>query len=137
MTDDPAPRRALIAGLGHMGSLHARILSQVDGVEIVAVVEPDVRRRELFTRRHAGVSAYATFEQAIAEVEIDFACLAAPAHALPLLGRSALEAGIPFLIEKPVGPDEDDALELAREATRRGVLIAVGHVERCNPAVIA
>ena len=120
-----------------MGSLHARVLSQIEGVEIVAVVDPDPARRELFERRHPRTSAYITIEQAIESVNVDFACLAAPARMLPTLGRVAIEAGIPVLIEKPVAADEDEALALVGEAERRGVLLGVGHVERCNPAVIA
>ena len=131
------PRRALIVGLGHMGSLHARVLSQIEGVEIVAVVDPDAERLELFERRHPRTSTFVTIEQAIESTTVDFACLAAPARALPMLGRVAIEAGIPMLIEKPLAADEDEALALVEEAERHGVLLGVGHVERCNPAVIA
>jgi predicted dehydrogenase len=137
MRDDAAPRRALIAGLGHMGSLHARVLGQIDDVEIVAVVEPNLARRESFARRHPRISTYTAMADAIDSVEVDFACLAAPAEALPALGHAAIEAGIALLIEKPLATDEGEALALVGEAERRGVLLGVGHVERCNPAVLA
>jgi UDP-N-acetylglucosamine 3-dehydrogenase len=120
-----------------MGSLHARVLSQIEGVEIVAVVDPDSARRESFSRRHPRTSTYVTMENAIADVEVDFACIAGPAKVLPSLGHIAVDAGIPLLIEKPVAAEEDEALTLVTEAQRRGVLLGVGHVERCNPAVIA
>jgi predicted dehydrogenase len=129
--------RALIAGLGHMGSLHARVLSQVDGVEIIAAVDPDHGRRERFARRYRTGHIYATIDEAIEDVDVDFACLAAPAEMLPALGRAAIDAGIPMLIEKPLAADEEEALALVREAERHGVLLGVGHVERCNPAVLA
>jgi UDP-N-acetylglucosamine 3-dehydrogenase len=137
MYDGSVRHRALIAGLGHMGSLHARVLSQLEGVEIVAVVDPDSTRRELFSRRHPRVSTFVTIEEAIANVDIDFACLATPAEMLPVLGRAAIDARIPILIEKPLADDEEVALSLVREAERCDVLLAVGHVERCNPAVFA
>ncbi len=132
-----APRRALIAGLGHMGTLHARVLSQIQGVGIVAAVDPDPARRQRFARAHASASTYGTIEEALARHEVDFACIAAPAAMLPALGLAAIEAGVPLLIEKPVATEEDDALAVINEAERRGVLLGVGHVERCNPAVIA
>ena len=131
------PRRALIAGLGHMGSLHARVLGQVEGVEIVAAVDPDRERRERFAAHHRTAATYTTIVEAIERVELDFACIATPAATLPILGRAAIDAGIPLLIEKPVAADEEEALALAREAELRGVLLGVGHVERCNPAVLA
>jgi UDP-N-acetylglucosamine 3-dehydrogenase len=120
-----------------MGSLHARVLSQIDEVEIVAAVDPDAMRREQFARRCRYATTYATIGEAIEHVDVDFACLAAPAEMLPVLGRAAIDAGIPLLIEKPVAADEEEALALVREADRRDVLLAVGHVERCNPAVLA
>jgi UDP-N-acetylglucosamine 3-dehydrogenase len=131
------PRRALIAGLGHMGSLHARVLSQIDGVEIAAAVDPDAARRERFARGHRRAAAYATIGEAIERIDVDFACIATPAAMLPVLGRAAIDAGIPLLIEKPLAVDEQDALALVREADSSGVLLGVGHVERCNPAVQA
>jgi predicted dehydrogenase len=120
-----------------MGSHHARVLSQIEGVEIAAVVDPNPVRREQFARRHPRTSTYVTIEDALESVEIHFACLAAPAETLPALGRAAIQAGIPLLIEKPVAADEDEALALLREAEERGVLLGVDHVERCNPAVLA
>lgn len=132
-----APRRALIAGLGRMGSLHARVLSQIEGVEIAAAVDPDPARREWFARHYRGASTYVTIEEALESVDVDFACLAAPPEVLPMLGRTAIDAGIPLLIEKPVAADEDEALALVRRAERHGVVLGVGHVERCNPAVLA
>jgi UDP-N-acetylglucosamine 3-dehydrogenase len=132
-----APSRAVIAGLGHMGSLHARVLGQIEDVEVVAGVDPDRERREAFARRHPGALTHATIEEALDRAQVDFACVAAPAQALVETGRTLIEAGIPLLVEKPLAPDEQRALALVREAESRGVLLGVGHVERCNPAVFA
>jgi UDP-N-acetylglucosamine 3-dehydrogenase len=120
-----------------MGSLHARVLSQIEGVEIVAAVDPDPTRRERFVRSHPSASTHATMEEALGRNEVDFACIATPAATLAALGHAAIEAGIPLLIEKPLATDEDEALEVIHYAERRGVLLGVGLVERCNPAVIA
>jgi UDP-N-acetylglucosamine 3-dehydrogenase len=51
--------------------------------------------------------------------------------------RLALEAGVAVLVEKPMAPTEDEALEVLRYAEDRGLLLGVGHVERFNPAVVA
>ncbi len=120
-----------------MGSLHARVLSQIDGVELVAAVDPDPARRERFARRYRRAATYATIDDAIGEVDVDFACLAAPAEMLPKLACAVIDAEIPLLIEKPLAADEHQALALVREVERRDLLLGVGHVERCNPAVLA
>lgn len=120
-----------------MGSLHARVLTDMEDVDVVAVVDPDPTRRARFTRRHPRAMAYAEIEEALAEVDIDFACLATPVGLLSVLGHTLVEAGLPFLIEKPMAAEEDDARALLDAAGSRGVLVGVGHVERCNPAVVA
>jgi predicted dehydrogenase len=131
------PRRVLIAGLGHMGAHHARVLGQLEGVRVTALVDPAATRREQFARRHPDATAYSTIESALEKAEVDVACLAAPAETLPGLARAAIGAGVPVLVEKPLAADEHAALELIDEAERRGVLLGVNLVERCNPAVMA
>jgi UDP-N-acetylglucosamine 3-dehydrogenase len=127
----------MLVGLGYMGSLHARVLSEIEYVEMVAAVDPDPMRRERFARRYRQTPTYVTIDEAIEHGDVDFACLAAPAGMLPALARTTIDARIPLLIEKPVASDEDDALAVVREAESHDLLLGVGHVERCNPAVLA
>ena len=75
--------------------------------------------------------------EALTAVAADFACIATPPGALPELTHEALAAGLAVLVEKPMAVDEHDALEMVADAQRRGLLLAVGLVERCNPAVQA
>jgi UDP-N-acetylglucosamine 3-dehydrogenase len=131
-----SPKRALVLGLGVMGSIHLRVLSQLAGVEVVAAVDPSPERRAAALAGRPGLRAFATLAQALDATAPDFACLAAPATELPSLAAEALAAGVPLLVEKPLAATEEEALEMLDEAERRGLLLAVGHVERCNPAVI-
>ncbi len=45
--------------------------------------------------------------------------------------RPFLEAGIPMFIDKPFSVDEQEALDFAREAKRRGVPLAGGSILKC------
>lgn len=130
-----APRRALVLGLGVMGSIHLRVLSQIEGVEVVAAVDPSEERRDAARAGRPNLLTFARLSEALEATQPDFACLAAPAASLPELAAEALAAGVPILVEKPLAPSEDEALGILQEAERRGLLLAVGHVERCNPAV--
>jgi UDP-N-acetylglucosamine 3-dehydrogenase len=125
-------KRAVIVGLGVMGGYHRRVLGQIEGVEVVGGVDPAPERRAA-----ARLPAFATVREALRELRPDFACIATPAAAMPDLAIEALEAGVPVLVEKPLAAEEDEALRLVREARERGLLLAAGHVERANPAVIA
>lgn len=131
-----ARRRALVLGLGVMGSIHLRVLSQLSDVEVVAAVDPSAERRAAALTGRPQLRAFATLAEALDATEPDFACLAAPATELPALAAEALAAGLPILVEKPLAATESDALAMLEEADRRGLLLAVGHVERCNPAVV-
>lgn len=131
-------RRGLIVGLGHMGAMHLRVLNQIEGVEVVAAVDPRSERLRGLSQNYPRVQMYTTLQSALERRgEIDFVAVATPAATLPELGHELLAAGLPLLVEKPLAADEDAGLALVEEAERCGLLLGVGHVERCNPAVIA
>lgn len=132
---DPQRFSGLIVGLGYMGAIHLRVLSQMEGVTVVAGVDPQAERREAFGRR--GVSVYETVEEAVERHDIDFVCIAVPAGALAKVAALALELRLPVLVEKPMAADEQEAVDLVRKAEQVGVVLRVGLVERSNPAVIA
>jgi len=125
--------RAAVIGAGTMGRHHIRILGGMPDIELVAIVDDDAGR--------AAAAAAASGAAALASVaelpNIDLAVVAVPtpAHkpvALELLGR-----GVNVLVEKPLAPSPADARAIVDAAAAAGVLLAVGHVERFNPAVVA
>jgi UDP-N-acetylglucosamine 3-dehydrogenase len=128
--------RAIVAGLGRMGSYHLRVLNMLPGVRVAAIVDPSAERRADAQHAYGDVPAFDDLSRALAEVEADFVCLATPVDRLPELARLALEAGMSVLVEKPMAPNEEDALPVVQLAESRGLLLSVGHVERFNPAVM-
>ena len=128
--------RGILVGLGVMGGYHLRVLREHPEADLVAVVDPVHERRE----RHGatnGLPAFESVAEAVAAVDADFACIAAPARWLPELATEALQADLAVLCEKPMGVDEDEAAKVVEEAEARGLLLAADLVERCNPAVMA
>jgi predicted dehydrogenase len=128
--------RAIVAGLGRMGSYHLRVLSMLPGVRVVAIADPSEERRADALRVYGGIPAFDELSGALADVEADFVCLATPVDRLPELARLVLDSGLSVLVEKPMAPTEDDALAMLQLAESRGLLMSVGHVERFNPAVM-
>ena len=49
--------------------------------------------------------------------------------------KSLILKGIHVLVEKPAASRHEEAVELAKLAEERGVYLAVGNIERCNPVV--
>ncbi len=137
MTASSQTLRAVIAGLGVMGSHHLRLLRDMRDVEIVAVVDVDRERGERAVADNPGARAYESLTDALEAHELDFACIALPVAELPGATHAALDAGLNVLVEKPMAPDEEQALGMIRAAESRGLALGVGHVERFNPAVVA
>src|SRR5579859_3909284 len=107
MTDRRTTYRGLIVGLGQMGSLHLRVLSQIENATVVAAVDVDPQRRARAEGQYPYLRTYATVEEALTTVEVDFACVATPAATLAEIALQALDAGIAVMIEKPLAADED------------------------------
>lgn len=125
--------RAAIAGAGAMGRHHARVLAGMRDVELVAIADPDLARATALTEMWGG--APVTSLDDVADIDAVVVCTPTHTHvevALPLLAR-----GVHLLVEKPIAPSVDDARRLVDAAQKAGVVLAVGHVERFNPAVAA
>ncbi|MGE3843013.1 MAG: Gfo/Idh/MocA family protein [Vicinamibacterales bacterium] len=129
------PLRVAVAGVGYLGQHHARILGELPGVRLCAVVDSDLSR----AREVAGPRGAAAMER-IEELEptsIDALTIATPTSAHVAVARTFLQAGVPVLVEKPMTRTLAEADELIALARTAGVPLAVGHTERFNPAVTA
>jgi predicted dehydrogenase len=131
--------RVAVAGVGSLGQHHARIASGNGSVELVAVVDPaEARGREIAAKFSTA------WVPALAEVldRVDAVQIAAPTGFHHALGLEVLAAGKHVIMEKPLSAtlEEGQALLAALQAAREkhpGLVAAVGHLERFNPAVSA
>lgn len=127
------PRIAVI-GLGSMGRNHARILNDLDECTLAAVCDAQPAAVEWAVSRY-GVKGYASFKEMFGSEALDAVVVAVPTSLHREVGLAALEQNLHVLIEKPIAGDLNEAAALASEADRRRRQLAVGHVERFNPAV--
>ena len=63
------PLKIGVVGVGVMGSNHARVLSEMPGVELVGVVDPDRKQRE-FVAHTLGCAAFADLQALIAQASM-------------------------------------------------------------------
>ncbi len=82
-------------------------------------------------------SAYADYRQLFDEQQPDAVSIAVPTIDHLEVVREAVDRGIHVLVEKPIAHELEQAAEMVALCKRRGVVLAIGHVERFNPAVIA
>ena len=123
--------KVAVIGCGHLGTIHARLLAARADAELVAVVDPVPESRQRVAEAH-GCRALAEPQELVGLA--DAVVVAAPTclHAevsLPLLSQ-----GLDLLIEKPIAADRREADQIVAAADRHGRIVAVGHVERFNPA---
>jgi UDP-N-acetylglucosamine 3-dehydrogenase len=123
------PLRAGLVGLGAMGRNHARILSGLDGVELVGVVEPAGDPNG--TVRAPVVS---TVDELLA-LGLDYAVVACPTALHEEVGLKLAAAGVHAMIEKPLAQTVEAARRLVEAFEAAGLVGCVGHIERYNPAL--
>ncbi len=126
--------RIAVIGAGHLGRIHAKLLQQVDGVELVAVTDPFEQAR-VNAKAMFGVPTFADYRQCIGT--IDAAIVAAPTDLHGEIATELLTAGKHAFVEKPLAANGPDAQRLANLAKSRHLTLQVGHVERFNPAFAA
>ena len=128
-----SPLKVGVVGVGVMGSNHARVLSEMAGVQLIGVVDPERKQRE-FVARNLGCAEFADLE-ALLEGGVDAVTIAAPTHLHHDLALTCIAAGVHVMVEKPIAPTVEEGRAIVAAARRAGVTLMVGHVERFNPAV--
>ena len=122
--------RAGLVGIGMMGRHHARVLREMDGVDLVGIVDPSGDPHGV-----AGATPlYAELSQLI-EAGVDMAVVAAPTGLHEEIGLALAEAGVHAMIEKPLAATSEGARRIAKAFADKGLVGCVGHIERYNPAL--
>lgn len=124
--------RVGLVGIGMMGRNHARVLRAVDGLSLVAVADPAGDKHGM-----AGDAAVVDTVTDMIRVGIDMAVVAVPTALHLEAGLVLADAGVHALIEKPLATNEAESRQLVHAFERAGLVNAVGHIERCNPALRA
>jgi len=127
--------KAAVIGVGAMGRNHVRVYTEIEDVRLVAVADPSEANREKVERRF-GVQAYADHREMLAVERPDIVTIAVPSVLHRAVALDAIAAGVHVLVEKPLASSSPEAEEIIAAADRAGVRLAVGHVERFNPAVV-
>ena len=136
MTDPSLrPLRAAVVGLGTMGRNHVRVWDEaVDGVELVAVADPDPAALARTTDGRS-LAAYLDPAELFAAERPDLVSIVAPTSLHRDVTIAALESGAHVLVEKPIAATREEAEAMMAAADTAGRILTVGHIERFNPAI--
>jgi len=135
MGDPDRVMRCGAVGVGRMGRHHARVYAQLDGVELVGVVDEDRARAREHASAH-GCEAFTT-ERELLDAGVDAVSIAVPTTHHLRCAEPFLRAGVACLIEKPLAPNGEEAERLRAIADEHDACLMVGHIERFNPIMRA
>ncbi len=127
--------KAAVIGVGMMGRNHARIYGQVEDSCLVAVADSSPKALDLVARAY-NAHVYTDYRQMLDQEKPDLVSIAVPTWLHREVAMEAIRRGVHVFLEKPISADVDEGQEIIDAAKRAGVKLAVGHIERFNPAVI-
>ena len=126
--------RIAVIGVGHLGQHHARLLSGMENVELVGVVDTKPGRANAVAAAHG---TRPCTDAADVRAMVDAVTIAVPTESHIEVAMPFVAQGCAVLVEKPLAASLVDADRLIAAAASRGSLLAAGHTERFNPAVAA
>jgi predicted dehydrogenase len=124
--------RIAVIGVGHLGKQHARLYSELEGVELSGVVDI-LEPRAIEIARLCKTTTYTDYRDLFGKV--DAVSLAVPTIDHARIGIDLLQHGIDVLVEKPISSKAEEARALIDVAAKNNRVLQVGHVERFNPVV--
>lgn len=120
-------------GAGYIATYHLEILSKLEDVELVAVLDVDLDRARAAAKRHGVPHAVTDLDQ-LREHAIDVAHVLVPPELHVPVTRGLLERDMGAFVEKPLALHSEEARELARLAEARGLPLGVNHNAVYHPA---
>jgi len=129
-----APPRVGVVGAGSLGFHHIRILRDLAGIRFAGFVEAR-QERAAEVEEQLGAAAHPTIAALLEVADAVIIVVPTPAHFA--VASEAIDKGKHVFIEKPITTTLEEAETLLDLASKRGVIVQIGHIERFNRAVRA
>jgi predicted dehydrogenase len=126
--------RTAVVGAGKMGSIHAKVYSQLPECQLVGVADLDENKAKPLAEKY-GCQVYTDYTKLIGQV--DAVTVATPTVTHLEVAELFLRRHVPVLIEKPLASNVKEGRKIVALAKRFDTVVAVGHSERCNPVAQA
>jgi predicted dehydrogenase len=127
--------KAAVIGVGSIGQNHARVYRDMEPVQLVGVADANPGTAAKIGNR-LNVPFYTDVDKMLEEQQPDVVSISVPTSLHFNVGMKMIERGLHVLMEKPITSTVEQAEQLCDAARKQGVVLAVGHIERFNPAVM-
>jgi len=124
-----------VVGVGSMGRNHARVLMDIPDVQMVGIADKSLNNAHMVADKYR-LPVYEDHNQLFNECSPRAVIIAVPTTLHREIAIDAIKRGIHVLIEKPIASTIEEAEDIIKTANQHQVIVAVGHIERFNPAVI-
>jgi predicted dehydrogenase len=126
--------RVAVIGVGHLGSIHAKIYKEIGNCSLIGVCDTDKTHLN-HASTSLDVTAYTNYEELFGKV--DAVSIAVPTKLHYKIANDFLKHNIHTLVEKPFTPTLEEADSLIKTAKENNLILQVGHIERFNSAFAA
>jgi predicted dehydrogenase len=120
-----------VAGAGLIGRRHIEEIDASGSAQLAAIVDPSPATQEVADK--FGVASYGSLAELFAEDEPDGVVLATPNQLHVDGGLECVAAGVPVLVEKPIGDTVEGGTRLVEAAEAAGVPLLTGHHRNHSP----
>lgn len=127
--------KTAVVGVGSLGKHHLKWLNNIEISELIGFYEIDPEKQKHFAKEYPTLKVFNSLEELSEEVNA-VSIVVPTVHHFEVASK-LINLGLHCLIEKPVTSLLGDAQKLQDMADKAGVKVAVGHIERFNPAVQA
>lgn len=120
-----------VIGTGTMGRNHARVYSELKGVEDIYVF--DLNNNNIAEMKKMDLNICDSMRELLDYVEVASICVPTKYHID--VAKMAIEKNVHCLIEKPLAMSVEEGEELVDLLKTKNLIVGVGHIERFNPII--
>ena len=120
-----------VIGVGHLGSIHARLASSLPELDLVGVYDLDDSRSKQVAAA-CKCRAFSSLSRLLDQVQA--VAIVVPTEKHYQVGVQAVDHNCHLFVEKPITGHSEQAADLITRTDQAGLVLQVGHIERFNPA---
>ncbi len=123
--------RIAVAGAGLIGQRHIEEIDASSSTTLAAIVDPFAAAAEIAAKY--SVPLYSSLAELFAADQPDGVILATPNPLHVAGGLECVAAGVPVIVEKPIGDSVESATQLVEAGEAAGVAVLTGHHRNYSP----
>lgn len=124
----------VVVGCGLISEFHIGAIGAIDDAVLMGVYDSQAGAAREKAEKY-GVRCYASFEEVLADDEVDALCICTPSYLHASMAARAMQAGKSVLVEKPLALSLEDCDYLAALGLEKGVQVGVVSQLRFSPAI--